>query len=309
MLDDELDRRWVVAEAEARLFGTHAAVHVGRFEVRGRLGAGGLGIVYAAYDPELDREVAIKVLRDHDAGVQREARAMAKLAHPNVVPVYEVGVHDGRVFLAMERVAGKTLRTWLHDAKPGWAEIVRVFVGAGRGLAAAHAAGTIHRDFKPENVLVGDDGRARVADFGLAITGEDHGDYAGTAAYMAPEQRRQKEGSNRSASISFAVDQYAFGVAIWEALYGARPDTKPQLVTDSPVPRRIGLALQRALALSASARWPSMTELLDVIERPPQRKVLRTIAWAILAIVIAAVLVAAVTQFWMFRDWMNEARR
>ncbi len=153
-------------------------VAVGRYVVLDRIGAGGMGVVYAAYDPELDRRVALKLLRPDrfggDAGrlrLLREAQALARLTHPNVVAVYDVGTFGDRVFVAMELVEGETLRQWLR-AEPRsprpWREVLERFLPAGRGLAAAHAAGLVHRDFKPENVLLGRDGRARVVDFGLA---------------------------------------------------------------------------------------------------------------------------------------------
>jgi tetratricopeptide (TPR) repeat protein/tRNA A-37 threonylcarbamoyl transferase component Bud32 len=150
---------------------------IGRYVVLERLGAGGMGIVYAAYDPELDRRVAIKLIRAaadparaETARVRllREAQSLAKLSHPNVIAVHDAGTYEGQVFVAMEYVAGRDLAQWLRDERRGWPEIVGVFVAAGRGLAAAHGAGIVHRDFKPENVLVGDDGRVRVLDFGLA---------------------------------------------------------------------------------------------------------------------------------------------
>src|SRR5499433_135851 len=154
--------------------------NVGRFVILDHVGSGAMGEVFPAYDSELDRKVAIKLLHD-DAGprsdelrprLAREAKALAKLSHPNVVHVYDTGVHDGRTFVAMELVAGRTLRAWLAERPRGWREAVAVLSLAGRGLAAAHDARIVHRDFKPDNVLVGDDGRVRVADFGLA--GGDH---------------------------------------------------------------------------------------------------------------------------------------
>lgn len=150
--------------------------NVARYIVLDQLGKGGMGVVYSAYDPELDRQIALKILRaktnDSDSGVskrlKREAQALAHLQHPNVIAVHDVGIFEGDVFLAMEFVRGTDLRSWLSDTEPSIDEVVDIFVQAGRGLAAAHSAGLIHRDFKPDNVIVGDEGRVRVLDFGLA---------------------------------------------------------------------------------------------------------------------------------------------
>src|SRR5687768_14810024 len=146
---------------------------VGRYQVIDLIGQGGMGEVYRARDVDLDRTVAIKVVRGDLVGrsseaLLHEAQAMAKLSHPNVVSVYEVGTVDGEVYLAMEFVDGQTARDWLRAERRGWRASLGVYLAAGRGLAAAHRAGIIHRDFKPDNVLVGKDGRVRVADFGLA---------------------------------------------------------------------------------------------------------------------------------------------
>ncbi|WP_428261801.1 protein kinase domain-containing protein [Haliangium sp.] len=165
------------ANLRHKLFGApQAPLRLGRFVLMDRLGQGGMGVVYSAYDPELDRRVALKLLRTghHHAGIQakdrllREAQALARLSHPNVVPVYEVGVIDDQVFIVMEFVAGRTLRTWVTAETRTWRQILDAFRQAGKGLAAAHAVGLVHRDFKPDNVQVGDDGRIRVLDFGLA---------------------------------------------------------------------------------------------------------------------------------------------
>ncbi|KIG18720.1 Serine/threonine kinase PKN8 [Enhygromyxa salina] len=234
--------------------------HVGRFLVLARIGAGGMGEVFSAYDPQLDRKLALKLLHPESPRTEstlgrtrllREAQAMARLQHPNTVAIHDVGEHEGRVFLAMEFIAGQTLGAWLKQAPRSWREIVQVFVAAGRGLAAAHAAKLIHRDFKPDNVMVGDDGRVRVMDFGLArarepgeasaVTALDRdsvlerlrgdldgsranlsttvtamGSLTGTPAYMAPEQFL-------SQAVDARTDQFSFCVALHEALFGERP--------------------------------------------------------------------------------------
>ena len=209
---------------------------VDRYEIRRRLGEGGMGVVYAAYDPELDREVAIKLLRLHAADgdtlpartrLLREAQAMARLAHPNVVTVYDVGEWHEQVFIAME-IAGGTLRAW-QDGRP-WREVVAMYRDAARGLAAAHAAGLVHRDFKPDNVLIGHDGRVRVTDFGLARAAGEPGERAevgaamsgmlgtpltetgtvmGTPAYMAPEQIAAAPRSTRGPTSSPSASRCA----------------------------------------------------------------------------------------------------
>jgi len=229
----------------------------GRYVILNHVGHGAMGNVYAAYDPELDRKVAVKVLRDSTRGrplpasLAREAKAMAKLTHAHVVTVFDVGSCERGVFVAMEFVEGLTLRTWLKEQVRGWQEVLAAFVQAGQGLAAAHAAGVIHHDFKPDNVLVGADGVVKVADFGLArvaagtlatISGElsdaagvtrsqaaaasgsatptqadEHGP-VGTLAYMAPERHLLRPADARS-------DQFSFCVALYEALYQQRPFT------------------------------------------------------------------------------------
>ena len=176
-----LDDRRTGDDGEDEPLGRGAAV--GRYDILRHLASGGMGAVYTAYDPQLDRRVALKVLTERgDSEVSRErlqlrlmreAQAMARLTHPNVVAVHDVGTFQGRVFLAMEFVDGVNLRQWLEQNKHGWQEVRDLFVQAGRGLAAAHAVGLIHRDFKPDNVLIGKDGRARVADFGLARPAQD----------------------------------------------------------------------------------------------------------------------------------------
>src|SRR5215470_6274154 len=193
----------------------------GRYEVLRHAGAGGMGDVYAAYDPELERNVALKLLRPGTAGaraaeLKREAQALARLAHANVVAVHDVGTSDGQVYVAMELVEGPTLRAWLAEKPRTAVEILAVFDAAGQGLSAAHGAGLVHRDFKPENVLLGADGRARVTDFGLAVAAGAAGELAGSVPYMAPEQLQGE-------AVDARADQFAFAVALYEALYGERP--------------------------------------------------------------------------------------
>src|SRR5215471_9611631 len=186
----------------------------GRYKLVEKLGVGGMGVVYLAEDPQLGRQVAIKLMDPKTSGTQsasegrgrllREAQALAQLSHPNVIAVYDVGTSANQVFIAMEYVEGSTLSQWLAERKRTWHEVLSTFVQAGRGLAAAHAAGIVHRDFKPDNVLVGNDGRVRVLDFGLArplaetktaprlakldVPVTEPGRFIGTPAYMAPEQ-------------------------------------------------------------------------------------------------------------------------
>ena len=217
---------------------------VDRYQILGAVGRGGMGEVYAAYHPDLDRKIALKVV--HEAGAEsaerrarllREARAIARLSHPNVVVVHDAGTVDGRVYIAMEFVEGETVDAWLRAGSRGWREVVDVFIAAARGLAAAHAAGIVHRDFKPQNVMIGRDGTVRVMDFGLARLaeeppdcpdvgatgpatrprdGDEDGRAVGTPAYMAPEQFRGE-------AIDARADQFSFCVALHEALFGIRP--------------------------------------------------------------------------------------
>ena len=302
---------------------------LGRYRLERELGAGGMGVVYAAFDPDLERRVALKVLRvqapttESKERLLREARAMARLAHPNVVTVHEVGTAAGRDYVAMELIQGDTLADWLAaTARPPTA-IVDAFLAAGRGLAAAHAAGMVHRDFKPHNVLRGRDGRIVVTDFGLAREAADApaaahaitllvnaqaaaqstpsslagltvtGALLGTPAYMAPEQWNQ-------GAVTPATDQFAYCVALWEALAGERPyrgatfdDLRaevtrgPDALDASRIPRRLRPILRRGLAPTAGQRWPSMTALIAQLERAQRR---RGIA---IAIAGAAVAVAA----------------
>jgi tetratricopeptide (TPR) repeat protein len=271
---------------------------IGRYEIVRRLGAGGMGVVWEAVDPELDRGVAIKVL--HDAGgarhadrLRREAQALARLSSPNVVAVYDVGVADGELFVVMQLVAGVTLDRALAERALRPPEIVELLVQAGRGLVAAHAAGIVHRDFKPGNVLVDRDGAVRVSDFGLSRATEDaaqttpkgtaldvsmtRGDIVGTPAYMAPEQFR-------GGPITHATDQFSFCVTLWEALCGERPFAGEDVTTirdavlagrrrdtnDPRLSRRARRVLERGLATDPVDRFPSMAALLATLA--PRRR-------------------------------------
>lgn len=307
---------------------------VGRFVVLETLGQGGMGVVVSAYDPALDRRVALKLLRPDRASsafdpggaarLAREARAMARLSHPNVVPVYDVGPFGEGLFVAMEYVAGTTLHEWLKRPGRTWREALAVLLQAGSGLEAAHAAGIVHRDFKPANVLVGTDGRARVTDFGLARTDpaaleHDHdtpsppspsalgepltvaGAVMGTPGYMAPEQYEGQP-------TSLATDQFAFCVCLYEALYGQRPflgaDLRalraatrlghvPPPPEGSEVPPWIFELVRRGLEPRPADRFGSMSELLARLERDPARARRRALTTA-LAVVVAAGGVGAV---------------
>jgi tetratricopeptide (TPR) repeat protein len=298
---DQVEVRRARSKIFAGVFGgSPSPTTVGRFEVRDRLGSGGMGIVYEAYDPQLDRRLALKVVRadasmaaDGAARLVDEARAMAKLSHPNVLTVYEAGTVDTQVFIAMALVEGFTLRSWLEAAERSTDDILHALRDAGRGLSAAHAAGLVHRDFKPENVLVSAEGQVFVTDFGLArsFTADESGRWvevsvgrnttrmAGTPAYMAPEQLRGQP-------VDARADQFAWCVTACEALTGRRPfdDTTLQRVATEPdfvpepvalpatlsVTRRVRTALERGLNVDPEQRFPSMGALLDA-SRPPRR--------------------------------------
>jgi len=288
---------------------------VDRYVILAELGSGGMGVVYAAYDPELDRRVALKFLHPQTsraseadalvARILREAQAMARLSHPNVVPVHDVGRHEDGIFIAMGLVEGKTLREWIEAERPDVEAIVAVFVAAARGLAAAHGAGIIHRDFKPDNVMVGVDGSVRVLDFGLArsravdsfegassmsssgagasslggralATMTTQG-LVGTPAYMSPEHLRARGVDERS-------DQFSFCVALYQALYGQRPFEGGSLADltanvcegnvrpapkSSGVPRWLHEHVVKGLAPRPEDRWPSMLVLIAALSHDP----------------------------------------
>ncbi len=275
---------------------------IGHFVVQRVLGAGAMGLVMLAIDPELDRPVAIKLLAPHygngDVARQRlirEAQAVGRLSHPNVVSVHQVGTHGERVYMVMEYVDGGTLGQWVKAQPRTVAEIVGAYRQAAQGLAAAHAAGLVHRDFKPDNALIGTDGRVRVSDFGLVTptgteapsgpTGTIHaeadarltqtGVLLGTPAYMAPEQFA-------GLPVDARADQFALCVALFEALYGVRPyagDNVAQLYASistgrlaaarrDDVPASLQGAISRGLSAEPDARHASMHALVAALQVP-----------------------------------------
>jgi tetratricopeptide (TPR) repeat protein len=354
-----MDARGPTVEPELR-----EGSRLGRYVVLGRVGGGGMGVVYAAYDPELDRKVALKLLRSAVGGsspveqveqrtrLLREAQAMARLSHPNVITVHDVGTFGSQVlaapglarstsptdpshpatsshsvvFMAMEFVDGCTLGAWMRERKRPWREVLATLRAAGLGLAAAHDAGLVHRDFKPDNVLVGRDGRVVVTDFGLArpaagstdsfapipvgakadagtralgIQLTRTGALVGTPAYMAPEQLAGLRSDAQT-------DQFSFCVALYEGLYGERPFAGKVLgelmanvgegrlrapARDADVPRWLRRAIVRGLAVKPDERWPKMSELLAELDRDPVR------AWrrrAALGVPVAAFAIVAI---------------
>jgi serine/threonine protein kinase len=311
---------------------------IGRYVVRNRLGRGGMGVVWGAYDPVLGRRVALKLVRQRepseaveihvDERLRREAQALARLSHPNVVSLYDVGTSEHGDYLALELVPGVDLEQWLHKRSHEWKEIVAVFLLAGRGLAAAHTAGLIHRDFKPANVIVGPQGHVTVVDFGLARNAElettlgtsevsDDPDapvhfdarasndavatrellstrltgtnmIVGTRGYMAPEQLL-------GLTVGPRADQFAFCVALYEALYGVRPypgnnalETANSFArgdVTEPADRRgvsprVHEVLLTGLKIEPDERYPSMDALLVALRRamPGPRKRLLLVA-------------------------------
>ena len=287
---DDLADALQKAKVAAALFGNAPlALKVGRFTVLDRIGAGGMGEVFSAYDDQLDRKVAIKLVRPDTASPRAErrllaeARAVAKLSHPNVVQVYEAGPFGDRVFIAMEFIAGQPLHAWATSDMP-WRDKLTAIDGTARGLAAAHAAGLLHRDIKPSNILVGEDGRVAIIDFGLAQAGTSDGEdsagdrssqaFGGTPAYMAPEQAKFG-GSEHS-------DQFSLCVTAYEVLYGQQPfandrlpcwghDAEPVLPRGD-VPPWVGQVLLRGLSLDPAARFESVEALRVALQRDPVRR-------------------------------------
>jgi tetratricopeptide (TPR) repeat protein/tRNA A-37 threonylcarbamoyl transferase component Bud32 len=320
------DETVVLASTSSDAGGAAVGSGVGRYVVLEEVGRGAMGRVLRAYDPKLQREVALKQVRGDvlgSEGAERlvaEARAMAKLSHPNVVAVYDVEEtgddSTSPLLLVMQYVAGQTLGSWVKATSRSWRAIIQAFCAAGRGLAAAHAAGLLHRDFKPANVLVGDDGVVRVTDFGLAkvdattvassTDGEPTSDtltttgtVMGTPRYMAPEQHEGEP-------LTAAADQYSFCLALWEALCGMPPFSGSDLVANkrrgpnawpgTAVPGPVVQALRRGLHPDASARWPSMEALLDALAHDPAKR--RARAMSVLGGVGALALAAVGWRAW-----------
>ena len=328
-----LETRRIRAAIEARVFGAATfPVRIDRFTVLDRLGEGGMGTVWAAYDPQLDRRVAIKVLHRRSdqphaiARMRREALALARLDHPNVVAVHEVGEIDDHLYIAMEFARG-TLASWCRTHPPGprgrFAEVLELAIQAARGLAAAHAAGLVHRDIKPSNLLVDDDARLRLADFGLARVVDDapdtrdgasrseapaigdtltrEGEIVGTPAYMAPEQL-----DGRADARS---DQFGLCVTFWEAALGVRPFVGATLAArslaiaagrpalpdgHSDVPAWFRAVLRRGLQAEPALRWPDAAALLLALERGRDRRQRRPIVIACVAAATSIALALAI---------------
>ena len=286
----------------------------GRYALVSVLGRGAMGTVYRAHDTTLGRHIALKIVHSdlmHTpralARVHFEGRALAKLSHPNVVTVFDVGVIEGRFYIAMELIEGLSIDAWTKAAKRSVDEVLRAFRDAGKGLSAAHEAGIVHRDFKPQNVLIRDDGRTLVADFGLASSSavaglSATGERIGTPAYMAPEQLAGKRADARS-------DQFAFCVALSEALWGVRPvigaregESQVAIERQEPaipvetrrVPSHVRAALARGLRPDPDERWPSMAPLLAQLEGAPGRRK----HLAILALVFTTIVALGLATQW-----------
>ena len=289
---------------------------LGRYVVLERLGAGGMGVVYAAYDPELDRKVAIKLLRadrelgaagDRSTRLLQEAKTLARLSHPNVVTVHDVGTFLGQVFIAMEFIGGDTLTAWLAT-RPPWPEVLRCFLQAGEGLAAAHAQQLVHRDFKPDNVLLDARGEPRVTDFGLAKQGHVQavpageaktGRVAGTIGFLAPEQARRQRVDARSDQFSFCLSLYLglYGEAAFAKdveLLAPLPPVRPP-PKDSTVPGWVRRVVLKGLSEDPASRFGSMRELLTALEADPARARREFLTRGLALALIAAVTVLVVT--------------
>lgn len=284
---DRVGEDMAKARIQGALFGSSVPATLERYTLLKRLGEGSFGAVYSAWDPRMDRKVALKILHGGaTTELEREARALAKLSHPNVVTIHDVGGSGGELFLAMEFVDGAPLSA-LDTTPLGWRRIVEVYRQAAAGLAAAHSAGVVHRDFKPANAVLGRDGRVRILDFGLAreslTNTEASGPSvqtrpAGTPRYMAPEQHGGAPASERT-------DQYCFCVALWEALHGepafdgkseeallAAKQAAPIPPRSTSVPARVSRVLHRGLAPVPGDRFPSLLALDAALGRTLERR-------------------------------------
>jgi len=321
--------------------GTTTATHqLGRYRLLRVLGQGGVGVVHAAYDEVLDRVVALKMLRTDRSSASvvgrfiREAKALARVSHANIVQIYDVSTSAGRVFLAMEYVRGRTLRQQLTEAEPdaAYSRILEWFVAAGRGLAEVHRAGLVHRDFKPDNVMVGEDGRVLLLDFGLvgdtdtdttadpddrrvpAVDLTATGSVLGTPAYMAPEQHRGARADVRS-------DVFSFCASLYEALYRERPFAAANYETlraaslagtvrppaQSQVPAWLRVVVLRGLRVEPDQRWQTMTQLLAALVADPAVRRRNWLRRAALTLSIAAVtLVGTLAALQLRRTWSRE---
>ena len=312
-----------------------AGTAIDRYEIQRKLGEGGMGVVYAAYDPGLDRDVALKLLARRRSGkarerahkrMAREAMAMARVSHPNVVTINDIGTYGEQSFLAMELVEGQTLRQWAAERPRPWWKVVAAYIQAAEGLAAIHSAGVLHRDVKPDNIMIDAEGRVRVMDLGLARGGDEaspqlvrsvpdpapalddsmtrEGAVLGTTAYLAPEVL---EGEPSSA----ASDQFAFCVALYETLYGERPfgsgsaevlhatminrGVSPE-PADAQVPAWLRRVVVRGLRVDPSKRYRDLAALVRAL-RGTRRRV--RFAWGIGA---TALIGASVATYFAVRE-------
>ncbi|MEO8702651.1 MAG: serine/threonine-protein kinase [Kofleriaceae bacterium] len=292
---------------------------IDRYEIVKRLGAGGMGIVYEARDTELERNVALKLVKprgisieDAQRRMRREAQAMAKLSSAYTVGIHDIGTHGDKVFIAMELLRGGTLRDWMREPHD-WREVTELFLKLARGLSDAHSAGIVHRDFKPENVLLGGNGEVRIADFGLArscgsiesvdgtpakpvVPMQTASELAGTPAYMSPEQLQE-------APTDVRTDQFSFAVAFYEALEGTRPfaaagsdftaiaaavlEAQPRAWQKS-VPRWLRETIAKGFARDPEQRWPSM----DLMQRELELGLRRRSPWPLIVAGVLVVLAA-----------------
>ncbi|MFY0538877.1 WD40 repeat domain-containing serine/threonine protein kinase [Nannocystis pusilla] len=321
-----------LALVESRLVNPDSAPRLGRFILLEPVGRGGMGTVFAAFDPQLERKVAVKILHPQHSSdrLLQEAKALAKVEDHNILTIYEVGEHQGRAYIAMELLDGHSLGELQRRQRVPWRRWVQLYSAAGRGLDSAHRAGLVHRDFKPDNVLVARDGRVVVADFGLASEAPTLRDSSlghrrhleesfapprqqpGTVLYMAPEQLSGGVCDARS-------DQYSFCLALWQAMHGEVP-LVPRWRYDLRAWQSLGLKRQRTplwvrrlllrgLHPDPNERWPSMQALVEQLQRDPGRQLRRAALVVMIGLLIVAV---ACTVFRLQSGWARaeeEAQR